>query len=592
MFKGGYQAVDEAFLEELDEYRITLAKAFKKANEKLEGEELTEAVQRTIDRLVFIRFLEDKGIEEKAIVGLKGQKSAWKAFVSLCKRIEPKYNGLVFKSHRILDNNVFEPAEDKMFAEICEELADPASPYDFDKIPISILGSIYERFLGKVVHATDKRVKVEEKPEVRKAGGVYHTPEYIVRYIVKETVGKLIEGKIPAEIAPMAFADIACGSGSFLIEVYAQLLDYHVRYYQANPEKVKSEDVFERDGKLLLTLKKKKEILLNNIYGVDIDFQATEVTQLSLYLKMLEDATMNDAHQFGLFKETILPDLKQNIVCGNSLVGRDITEGTLFSDVDENKLKPMNFEEVFPTIIKRGGFDAVVGNPPYIRIQTLTETTPAAVKYFSTHFTSAGSGNYDIYVVFVERALNLLSKAGKLGYILPHKFFNTQYGSGLRTIITGGSHLEKIVHFGDQQVFIGATTYTCLIFLSKSAMTEFGFVGVKDLTEWQNGVFKESILPSNTITQTDWNFAVGEESNLLFRLIQFRTPLGELTEKIAQGIRTSANEVYVLELIEEKAATTVARSTILDKQVTIENRFVSKFLLGKDIKPVLCLALR
>ena len=180
LFKGVLKAVDEAFLEELDEYRITLAKAFKKANEKLEGEELTEAVQRVIDRLVFIRFLEDKGIEEKAIVGLKGQKSAWRAFVSLCKRYEPKYNGLVFKSNRILDNNVFEPSEDKLFAEICEELADPASPYDFNQIPISILGSIYERFLGKVVHCTDKRVKVEEKPEVRKAGGVYYTPTYIV----------------------------------------------------------------------------------------------------------------------------------------------------------------------------------------------------------------------------------------------------------------------------------------------------------------------------------------------------------------------------------------------------------------------------
>ncbi len=343
--RGGYQPVDEAFLGELDGYREVLAKAFKKSNPDLQSEELTEAVQRTIDRLVFIRFLEDKQIEEPEIINLRSKKSAWKGFLVLSSQLEPKYNGLVFKPHRLLDGKDFNAPDDEEFVRICNELADPSSPYNFDQIPISILGSIYERFLGKVVHATDKRVKVEEKPEVRKAGGVYYTPSYIVRYIVNETVGKLIEGKTPKEIAEMAFADIACGSGSFLIEVYAQLLNYHIRYYNANPDKRKETDVFERDGKLHLTLQKKKEILLNNLYGVDIDFQATEVTQLSLYLKLLEDVTMYDAHQFGLFKETILPDLRKNIINGNSLISRDIMDGQLFAEVDENKLKPMNFEE-------------------------------------------------------------------------------------------------------------------------------------------------------------------------------------------------------------------------------------------------------
>ena len=234
LFKGGYQAVDEAFLEELDEYREVLAKAFKKSNPNLQSEELTEAVQSTIDRLVFIRFLEDKQIEEPEIINLRSKKSVWKGFLALGSQLDPKYNGLVFKPHKIIDGKEFNPPDDEEFVRICDELADPSSPYNFDQIPISILGSIYERFLGKVVHATEKRVTVEEKPEVRKAGGVYYTPEYIVRYIVNETVGKLIEGKTPEEIAQMTFADIACGSGSFLIEVYNQLLDYHIRFYIAN----------------------------------------------------------------------------------------------------------------------------------------------------------------------------------------------------------------------------------------------------------------------------------------------------------------------------------------------------------------------
>jgi adenine-specific DNA-methyltransferase len=221
LLKGGYQQVDEAFLVALDGYRDTLAHTFKAKNPDLGGEELTEAVQRTLDRLVFIRFLEDKQIEEEEIKhfrphpdpplskGRAGEGSVWIKFRSLCRRLEPKYNGLIFKPHRILDGDDFAQPDDEKFADICTQLSDRESPYDFDKIPISILGSIYERFLGKVVSATEKRVKVIEKPEVRKAGGVYYTPEYIVRYIVKETVGKMIEGKSPDQIAGMAFADIA-----------------------------------------------------------------------------------------------------------------------------------------------------------------------------------------------------------------------------------------------------------------------------------------------------------------------------------------------------------------------------------------------
>lgn len=412
LFKGGFKPVDEDFLEALDGYRNTLAKAFKKENQELDGEELTEAVQRTLDRLVFIRFLEDKGIEEKEIIALYEKPSSWKAFVALCKRLEPKYNGLIFKPHRILDGDSFHPPDDRAFADICAELADPSSPYDFDKIPISILGSIYERFLGKVVHATAKQAKVEEKPEVRKAGGVYYTPEYIVRYIVKETVGKIIEGKTPDEIAKMTFADIACGSGSFLIEVYSQLLEYHEHWYNANRDKAKKEDAVERDGHLHLTLKKKKEILTNNVYGVDIDFQATEVTQLSLYLKLLENVTTYEAHQQEMFKEQILPNLSKNIVCGNSLIGTDI--GGLGMTSEHDKLKPMNFEDVFPAIMKKGGFDAVVGNPPYG-----AELSKSEREYLERRFKL---GNTDTACLMMKQALIMISTTGYLSYIVPKAF--------------------------------------------------------------------------------------------------------------------------------------------------------------------------
>ena len=269
LFPDGYQSIDESFLNELDEYRTALARTFKAKDSSLDSDTLTELTQRTLDRLVFLRFLEDKGIEPQRLVDRFGDNgTAWEDFIAASRRLDGIYNGVVFKHHALLDAANFR-VDDAVFADICENLAHVNSPYDFNAIPIHILGSIYERFLGNVIIATDKRVQVQPKPEVRKAGGVYYTPEYIVRYIVENTIGKLIAGKAPDQIAAMRFADIACGSGSFLLGVFDLLLTYHGQYYNDNPKKARKGDCIIHDGKLYLSLRKKRDILLNNIYGVD-----------------------------------------------------------------------------------------------------------------------------------------------------------------------------------------------------------------------------------------------------------------------------------------------------------------------------------
>ncbi|MCU0785579.1 MAG: type I restriction enzyme HsdR N-terminal domain-containing protein, partial [Verrucomicrobia bacterium] len=251
LFKGAYQSIDDAFLEELDEHRDTLARAFKNRDPDLNGDTLTEITQRTIDRLVFIRFLEDKLIHPEHLVANFGKgrdgaprrpdapaghpyHSAWQDFVAASRKLDGIYNGIVFKAHAILDQPGFK-VDDDAFTDICQKLGHVNTAYDFDKIPIHILGSIYERFLGKVIVTTDKRARVEEKPEVRKAGGVHYTPQYIARYLVENTVGKLIAGKTPAQIAQMRFADISCGSGSILLAAYDLLLVYHRDWFNANP---------------------------------------------------------------------------------------------------------------------------------------------------------------------------------------------------------------------------------------------------------------------------------------------------------------------------------------------------------------------
>ena len=382
-------------------------------------------------------------------------------FVAASQRLDSIYNGVVFKHHALLDSTNFD-VENTAFAGICESLAHINSPYDFDAIPIHILGSIYERFLGNVIVATNKRASVVPKPEVRKAGGVYYTPEYIVRYIVENTIGKIIHDKSPDQIAEMRFADIACGSGSFLLGVFDLLLTYHGHYYNENPKKARKGDCIIRDGKLYLSLRKKREILLNNIYGVDIDTQAVEVCQLSLYLKLLQEETTGSTHQYQLEfahiaqMKKLLPDLSKNIFPGNSLIGRDVLDGQLF-DREERKLNPMDFEDAFPETMKSRGFDAIVGNPPYGMV-----IDPVQKSYFRDHFTTT-EGRFDTFALFLERATKL-SPNGLVGYILPSPLLSNLYARRFRRYMLDICSIEEITNFGCE-VFADPTVHSCIIIL-------------------------------------------------------------------------------------------------------------------------------
>jgi adenine-specific DNA-methyltransferase len=232
------------------------------------------------------------------------------------------------------------------------------------------------------------------------------------------------------------------------------------------------------------------------------------------------------------------------------------------------------------------GFDIVIGNPPYIRIQTLKKKNPKLVEFYKSHYASAAKGNYDLYVVFVEAGLRLLKSDGHLAFICPHKFFNAQYGEPLRELIGKGRHLRHIVHFGDQQVFFGATIYTCLLFLAKSASPECRFVSAHDLGAWRAKLEgQEGKIPATTVTASDWNFNVGVGSDVFERLQGMPTRLGQIASGISQGIRTSANEVYVLDVVAEQKGVITAYSKQLDTEVKLERKAVRQFLQGREIKP-------
>ena len=374
----------------------------------------------------------------------------------------------------------------------------------------------------------------------------------------------------PKDVSKIRILDPACGSGSFLIGAFQYLIDWHLQWYSANdPEswtKEKNPPIFDCGIKAdptnsyRLTTTEKKRILLNNIYGVDIDPQAVEVTKLSLLLKVLEgesDETLSK--QLKLFHERALPDLGNNIKCGNSLIGPDFynspngkgghrgVEQQLFSLNEEERyrINVFDWNAEFYEIMKAGGFDAVIGNPPYIRIQALKEWAPVEVEFYKQRYDSAKKGNYDIYVVFVEKGLSLLNSKGILGFILPHKFFNAHYGEPLRTKVSKGKHLAQVVHFGDQQIFEGATTYTCLMFLSKSGFDHFRFIKVNCLHDWRiSENTTEGNISASNVTSFEWNFNIGKDADLFKKLNNMSIKLGDIAH-IFVGLQTSADTVFL-----------------------------------------------
>ena len=618
--KKGTAEVDKAFLKEIEDWRDVLARNIALRNTQLSTRELNFAVQRTIDRLIFLRICEDRGIETYGqLMAFQNGTQIYKRLCEIFRRADERYNSGMFHFKREKDRP--EPPDgltlnltidDKALKGILKELYYPESPYEFSVLPADILGQVYEQFLGKVIRLTaGHHAKVEDKPEVKKAGGVYYTSTYIVDYIVEHTVGKLLDGKTPNQVAKLRVLDPACGSGSFLLGAYQKLLDWHLRCYsENNPEKHakgKNPKLYrtispsptgrgQSEGTWRLTTAEKKRILLNTIYGVDIDPQAVEVTKLSLLLKVLEGENEETIGQsLRLFHERALPDLSDNIKCGNSLIGPDFYEGKQLSLIDEEQRYRINafdwhaeFPHIFSSPSGRGqgegsGFDAVIGNPPYIRIQAMKEWAPIEVDFYKQRYSAASKGNYDIYVVFVERALQLLNKEGRMGFILPHKFFQAKYGEPLRGLLAEGRHLGEVVHFGDQQVFAGASTYTCLLFLDKRGNESFRYVKAHDLDAWRaNGEAIEGEIRTDKVTGKEWNFVVGPGATLFGRLSEMPVRLADVTSRIFQGIKTSADKIYIVDEREREAKRVRVFSRARDAEYWLEPDLLHPLIKGGD----------
>jgi hypothetical protein len=591
----GTKSVDAAFLKDMETFRLLLAGNIAQKNPHLSSEHLNYAVQMTLNRILFLRISEDRGIEPFEQLKLHiHQEDAYARLCKLFLEADDRYNSGLFhfrpekgRATPTDDLTLRLIVDDEPLRQIIDRLYFPC-PYKFEMIPIEIMGQVYEQFMGRVVEVDNaRRVRITEKPEVRKAGGVFYTPAYIVKYIVDTILDKTLDGKSTKDAASVRLLDVAAGSGSFLVRAYRYLLDWHRAKYLEDLEKNKKvlyQDIY---GDWQLTTSERKRILTNSIFGVDIDPHAVENTKLALLMMVLEGATSESVgFQLSFARERALPDLDTNIKCGNSLIDYSYQQLNTVTEEEFRTINPFDWNSAFPDVMRAGGFDVVIGNPPYIRIQMMKEWAPSEVEMYKQGYVSARKGNYDKYIVFIEKGLLLLKDGGLLGFIVPHKFFNAQYGQPLRQLISNGKHLSQVVHFGDEQVFVGATTYTTLLFLDKSGTDEIQVVKVDDLEAWRKtGDAPQGTIQAASATGAGWNFTVGAGSRLFARLSQLPSKLKNITERIAQGIRTSANEVFVLDVIEMNDLFVTAHSKRLDKNVVLERASVALFLQGRDIKP-------
>jgi hypothetical protein len=584
--KKGAATVDSEFLAEIERWRDLLARHLAVRNPALDERGLNFAVQQTIDRLLFLRIAEDRGIEPYgALQGLLDGPATYDRLLALFTKADGRYNSGLFhfgydRPGRDRPNpDLLTPrlaVDDKPLKDILRNLYPPASPYEFSVFPAEVLGQVYEQFLGKVIRLTDgHRAKVEEKPEVRKAGGVYYTPGYIVDYIVRQTVGKLVEDHTPAPDGPVSrlrILDPACGSGSFLIGAYQFLLDWHLAGYVASdPEKWRKRRVLHRTaaGEWVLSLAERKRILLDNLYGVDIDAQAVEVTKLSLLLKVLEGDPGALSGQLSLLPERALPDLGDNIKCGNSLIGpdfyeqpslfgragRDVPAERLYDIGEQLRVNAFDWRAEFKDIMAAGGFDAVIGNPPYVRQEVLKEYKGYFEAAYQTFRSTA-----DLYVGFMEKGHALLRPNGRFGMIVSNKWLRAAYGKPLREFLAREVTIEQIVDFAGLPVFPQATVRTIVIISRSSTPTgetirylapvsQQEFQTVLDSQRIQELVEVKGIdLDHSGLTPEGWSLISQSASNLVYRLREKAVPLKDYIpeNRTYRGLITGLNEAFIL----------------------------------------------
>lgn len=556
------RTIDNDFLNFLEAERIKLSKLLHDQNAiDWSSLNLTEGTQLIIDRLLFQRICEDRNIDVgKSLRSAlndweaRGEKEGylWPIVTTNFHHLSKLFNGGIYgkapEDKHFIDGL---SVSDAWLCDFIDVLSADDGQYLFNVIPVEILGSVYERFLGSVVQSSGK---VVPKPEVRKAGGVYYTPRFVVDYIVDQTLEPVLKDKSPAQIANIKILDPACGSGSFLLRAFERICNYHVDWFTTHPESRRNSQCYnDKHGHIKLTTGFKRQLLRNNIFGVDIDHQAVEVTQMSLYLKVLEDETQQSLDKdHKLFpSETYLPDLSDNIKCGNSLIDIDCVSEIADDETLLFTINPFSWSKEFPKILKGGGFDVVIGNPPYLNIDDTWGKGDYRLKYLKDRYSEIYNDKTDILFYFMKRAVDLSKH--EVCFIVSRAFLEAFKADKLRKWLSENIQVNTIVDFQNHLVFPGVGIATAIIYLSKNTKTNNAWVWqltdqdaefeslARSLTN--TATFKRHTISHSQFDSQPWIFTDKKTSRLIDKIDQAGEKLGELLD-IGQGMQTGRNNVF------------------------------------------------
>lgn len=556
--------IEKKFYNEYKNIRLHIFENMKENNPETDENTLLEKVQKLLDRFLFICFCEDKGLLEKDFFNTilkKGKDfgSIFDIFKVFCNWINlgnPKenishFNGGLFKNDDVLNSlNI----DDKVFEELKK-----ISDYDFDSdLNVNILGHIFEQSISDI-EELKKSISGEEfdqKKSKRKKDGIFYTPQYITKYIVENSIKNWLDDKrkelgeddLPKlnekdyifDIAKKNYTknyrkhiefwqqyreavrnikiiDPACGSGAFLITAFEFLLNYN---------KYLDDKIFDLVGTSDLFSDRTKEILQNNIFGVDLNKESVEITKLSLWLKTAD-------------KNKTLASLENNIKCGNSLIDDPEIAGNL----------AFNWEKEFPEIFANGGFDIVVGNPPYVSAEYISEIEKT---FYEKNYYSA-YGRQNLYIIFYEKAINLLKENGNLGFITPYTILKNMYYKEIREYILKNTSILEIIDFKGITVFQDAGVDSIILLLKKEKRIEYDIKYINNIKAFETQVYDINFFKSSQITEKDdLSIQFSKNEKLLNKILDHKDNL-KLKEIIdfKQGIITGGNKNF---LVSEKLA--------------------------------------
>ena len=601
--KKSEKTIDTLFAEELSTFRVLLANNILQNNQLLianDLEKLSYLTQIIINRVLFIRICEARRIENEGLLQEFYKTGFWGQFKnSSYNDFYEHYDGPLFD--RV---HLFQEIEisDEVFKSLLTLLYYP-SPYRFDVIPTKLLSDIYEIFLAKKLIIEDGIVTEVLKLEYTKSNGAVSTPQYLVEDLLKRTIfaQTLIESGMD-EIFNTKILDFACGSGIFLVEIFDYIEQQLITCYRENPNPKYNHLFFQQEEIITLTIGGKRQIINNCIYGIDIDPEAYEVAKMALSLKLIDNLDYFENYQeLGIFGNKILNSVGENIKCGNTLIGLDIIEKYPHILEDEEQLFRTNpfdwkssegFEEVFQT---KGGFDFIVGNPPYVEVKNYNEVYPLMHKYIKEQYETTKNGKIDLSIPFIERGISLLNPQGKIGLIVQSRWFKTDYAKKIRHYITSNNLLSQVIDFKSNAIFKGRITYIASLILSREPKDEIIFKKIpqdveelpstlRELNPYEIDINNFETIPSEAFNQNPWNF---EDSKLLAIKAKLLKKFGIFGEfaTVRVGIQVLWDKAYHIKVKQINGDGTLIGDTGLGKDITIEIDACRPLILNRQFYP-------